>query len=510
MSPSDFETAVFRLLDGELPPEDFTELRDHLAESADARKLYLDYAELHNVLDLELASHPVVQPGASEVVPVDRLVARQQRRILRWSAVAAAALVMIMGVVFRLVLAPAPEVVLSYRVAQDSILSVTHASSGEEAPAPGTLAKGSRLILDQGTVELTLDSGVVSIIEAPADLTLEKDDRIQLAKGMAWIEVPKGAEGFQVQTPDVLVTDLGTEFGVISTDSALDEVHVLKGKVRVENRNGLKHRETLTTGEARVVGPAGRFKVIPARSQDFSTSLPAGLPHVHLAFDSIEGDHLSVGGSHPDVTGITAQLIQSSSEPLVPGRRGQALNLTGQGDFVLTDWPGISGGTPRSVACWIRTTREGGTEAIVGWGGLRNNGRWKIHIVNEGPEQGRVAQATGGAFGYATKGASVDDGQWHHIAVVYYGGMQEDGQPDLAIFVDGQRQQSFLKGGQLPLPEVNTITDAPDSMPLLVGKPTTGHQGSFHGQLDELYVVDGALSDETIKRLAAGGPLDGK
>jgi len=508
MSPSDFESSAFRLLDGDLPQEKLAELEEHLESSAEARKRFLEFAELHSVLELELSSPVSVHLGSSEVVPVERLIARQQRRIFRWSAVAAASVVLISAAILRLVMAPEHEALLSYRVAQDSILSVTHSSNSEEEPAPGTLAKGSRLILDQGTVELTLSSGVVSIVEAPADLSLKEEDRVQLAKGAAWFQVPKGAEGFQVQTPDVLVTDLGTEFAVISTDTALDEVHVFKGSVRAENRNGLKKSEILMAGDARLVGPAGRLNPTPVRADGFLTALPSSLPHVHMSFDSIEGDQLSVTGSHPDVSGITAKLVQSSSSPLVPGRNGQALNLAGNGDFVLTDWPGISGGAPRSVACWIRTPRLGLTEAIVGWGSLSNNGRWKLHIVEDGPEQGRVAQATGGAFGYAAKGASVDDGQWHHIAVVYYGSMRNDGQPDLGLFVDGQRQEISLKGGRLPLPEVNTITDAPDSMPLLVGKTTTGQKRSFYGQIDELYVVDGALSDETIEKLAAGKPLN--
>lgn len=509
MNPSDFESALIGLLDGEISPEDFAELKVYLADSADARMRYLDFAELHNLLELELSARPVIQPGATEVISVERIVARQQRKTLRWSAVAAAALVMLMGILLRLVLTPEPEAVFSYRTTQDTILSVSHSTTGEETPAPGALVIGSRLVLDQGVVELTLDSGVVSIIEAPADLTLEADDRIQLAQGIAWFEVPKGAEGFQVQTPDVLVTDLGTEFGVISTDAALDEVHVFQGKVRVENLNGLKRSEILNAGNARQIGPAGRLKSIPGRSREFPTTLPASLPHVHLSFDSIEDGQLTVSGSHPDVSGITARLIESTSTPLVPGRRGQALSLSGRGDFVLTDWPGISGGAPRSVACWIRTPAEGGTAAIAGWGSIRNNGRWKLHIVEDGPEQGRVAQATGGAFGYATKGASVDDGQWHHIAVVYYGRLRQDGKPDLAIFVDGERQESALRSERsAPLPEVNTITDAKDSMPLLVGKPTTTHRGSYHGEVDELYVVEGALSDESIANLAAGKALN--
>ncbi|MGE9270699.1 MAG: LamG-like jellyroll fold domain-containing protein, partial [Verrucomicrobiales bacterium] len=140
--------------------------------------------------------------------------------------------------------------------------------------------------------------------------------------------------------------------------------------------------------------------------------------------------------------------------------------------------------------------------------GSISEGRWKFHIVREGTEQELVAQVTGDGFGYRVKGHRLDDGVWHHIAVVYYGMVRQDGQPELSIFVDGKRQEKFFGGKRLSLREVNTVTDASDSMPLLIGKSTTSQARSFYGDIDELYVVEGALSDESVAKLAAGKALD--
>jgi len=59
MNSESFEAAVSRLLDGDISPEDFSELERYLEGSAEARARYMEFVDLHNVLDLELS-----MPGA--------------------------------------------------------------------------------------------------------------------------------------------------------------------------------------------------------------------------------------------------------------------------------------------------------------------------------------------------------------------------------------------------------------------------------------------------------------
>ena len=101
------------------------------------------------------------------------------------------------------------------------------------------LAVGSRLSLSQGAVEVTLPSGVEALVQAPAHLILEREDRIYLKHGIARFRVPPEGAGFQVRSPEMLVTDFGTEFGIISGSGGSDEVHVFKGSVKVERRRGV-------------------------------------------------------------------------------------------------------------------------------------------------------------------------------------------------------------------------------------------------------------------------------
>jgi hypothetical protein len=128
--------------------------------------------------------------------------------------------------------------------------------------------------VNKGTVELEFSSGVRGIVRGPADLTLQREDLLELTNGTVWFAVPKKAIGFTVNTPDLVLTDLGTEFGIISEPNFLDEVHVFDGKVEILSRNGLKKSEILNAGQARYAGSDGHWKATPLRRDHFLDTLP--------------------------------------------------------------------------------------------------------------------------------------------------------------------------------------------------------------------------------------------
>jgi len=516
VKPEAFEAAVSRYLDGHCSPEEFAELEDYLANSEEARELFLDHIDLHNVLDLELSMPQIMHSAFSQVVPVEQLRERQQRRSMVQATMVAAALLMLLGVVFKFVIIPEREPLLTFESAPDSILTVTHsrAQMANEEPEPGTLAKGSQLELRQGTVKLTLSNGVTSVVQAPANLTLIDEGRMSVREGIAWFQVPQNAIGFQVITPRMRITDLGTEFGVMCATDSLDQVHLLQGKIEVSHRVGLKTSELLSGTAARIAGPAGRLKATPVRPEDFITSLPPSLPFVHMSFDSVESEQLTVQGTHPSVPYINARLVRPTksigSPQLTPGKHGNALNLNGLGDFVQTNWKGISGNRPRTVACWVRLPQGqkfNPAIPLLGWGSMLNNGKWKIHAVPDAEVGGRVARISLGKTWYSTDDIRIDDGEWHHLVAISYGDTLIDGRPNLAIFVDGQSKALIHSGGEQPqdrFSELYTITDAKDSEPLLIGKGALEARGSFSGEIDDLFIYDGALSDDSIRQLAAG------
>ena len=79
------------------------------------------------------------------------------------------------------------------------------------------LLQGQRLRLESGVVELTHADGAVVAIEGPCEYVGEARGRGKLSYGRLQASVPEEAAGFAIETPAVVITDLGTEFGVESS-----------------------------------------------------------------------------------------------------------------------------------------------------------------------------------------------------------------------------------------------------------------------------------------------------
>ncbi len=275
MNRDDFETAVFALLDTEISPVALSELQGHLRGSAEARLEYRELVAMHGLMLDRRAGEGAVR--FDNVIPMDRLVARQKRRSLRMAMLAggiAVAACLVFAVFVASPDAPAARI-------KGSLLaefSVTHsAAEGGEAPAGDVLEVGSRLQLQRGSIELAFRSGTVAIVHAPADLILHRPDLVGFHFGSGRFTVPGKAAGFQVETPELRLTDLGTEFGVVSEVEAPDEVHVFEGRVEVERLRGPPALESLAAGSARASVPGGGWRMIDPDPTRFSTGLLPGI-----------------------------------------------------------------------------------------------------------------------------------------------------------------------------------------------------------------------------------------
>lgn len=115
------------------------------------------------------------------------------------------------------------------------IQSETAVWKGKDAQrfASGTPLSAERLQLASGRASLMFTSGVMLDLEGPADLELVTADHVVCREGRLRTKVPKGAEGFCVETPSGAVTDLGTEFGVSISRDGKTHVAVFEGKAEV-------------------------------------------------------------------------------------------------------------------------------------------------------------------------------------------------------------------------------------------------------------------------------------
>src|SRR5690606_24227319 len=93
------------------------------------------------------------------------------------------------------------------------------------------LRAGEPLVLESGLAEVRFHSGAKIVVEGPASIKLA-NNKAFLSEGRIAAKVPKAARGFAINTPEVNVVDLGTEFAVSVRDFKT-LVRVYEGEVEL-------------------------------------------------------------------------------------------------------------------------------------------------------------------------------------------------------------------------------------------------------------------------------------
>ena len=268
MKPQDIEQAIQRTFDGTATEEELLALRTALKSDPELRTVYYEHAALHQSLEYRFSRGL----GNEAVTLLAKARLRSQaRRSARIAVFSAAAAVILAGLLLRMILTPTVMPLATFESTSGSILVV----SGRDTSRPSNqIEKHSTVQLSQGSIELTFSHGSRALILAPARFTLHGEKELHLHQGTAWFRVEEAGQGFQVVTPELRVTDLGTEFGVRSDPAAGDEVHVFKGKVIAKAIAGCAEEPTLTAGESRRTDPIGRLDPIASQPEAFLTRLP--------------------------------------------------------------------------------------------------------------------------------------------------------------------------------------------------------------------------------------------
>ncbi len=139
-------------------------------------------------------------------------------------------------------------------------------SVGTELRA-GLLVRADRFRFERGAVEFLTANGARLAVEAPADIRFESKNSVRVFQGKVAADVPEGAGGFTVLTPDGGAVDLGTRFGVDVSGKGVSEVHVFQGEVVAQAR-GAELRRSVRTGEATSM-QGGTSEVRGLRSASF-------------------------------------------------------------------------------------------------------------------------------------------------------------------------------------------------------------------------------------------------
>ena len=162
--------------------------------------------------------------------------------------------------------------------------AATHVKWQETAMATGTPLTPGWLRIDAGTLQIEFLSGARLLVTGPAALRLDSENSAFLESGTASAYVPEPAHGFLLESPKLLVKDLGTSFGLKVGQGQETEVHCFDGSVELFTDAQRRNAQLLLADEA-LQWRDTKFEKVPVRRSEF----PSGKAVSLAASAEIEG-----------------------------------------------------------------------------------------------------------------------------------------------------------------------------------------------------------------------------
>jgi Concanavalin A-like lectin/glucanases superfamily len=490
-----------------------------LASSEAARRFYVRAMALSASL-YSYAGEMQSEAADAIVPPPSRVVRLPVWWIL--APLAAAAMVMLL---LRLGARPQPDAAppLKTRESVARLTGLRECQWQGESTAPQSgekLFQGERLELTKGFAEITFDSGARVVLEGPASFEINSAWDARLLRGALKANIPPEAIGFRISNPAVEVVDMGTEFSMIADASGAADVLVLKGEVEVNPSAGDDDQGiVLHEREARRFAQSGVSDVDDSAQMFARFTQPVPLDHfvpatdyLHWSFDETAGSLFRADSSGRPAGAFDARL-EDAANPLtahVNGRREKALRFDGH-LFAEAAYPGISGNQPHTVLFWVKVPKDAQLSdayAMVAWAtSSRKLNSHPVHISwNRNPTEGTVGVLrTDYGRGFALGATPLRDGRWHHVAVVFAPGADDNTPAEVKQYVDGR----FEGEGRPSPPGSSTARTSPANvlntiwLGCRLGNDRP-RKDRFRGEMDELFIADGALMPQEIVQLMNG------
>lgn len=512
---SERDEKMARLLAGDVTPEEVALLLREAEADPSFRARLVEQIELNGLLGVALEDeftrerrHQGILRAIEESESKDFVSAVQSRvKHRRWwtrgVAVAAAALV-VMGL--------GTWAFFSQRPVATVVRTETVTWPAGSKPEETSFHAGERLKIEAGLVELQIGKRGKMIVEGPADLEFASAERSILRRGRVVMRVTPAGHGYRMETPEGAVVDLGTEFGVSVGADGKTETHVLEGEVEAFPNGGgkvlLKRDDALRFADK---------ERIPADGGAFYTALPPhrgdGSNYVHWSLDEGGGTVANAveRGLPEGSKDFQLRAFRGGAAPQwMEGKFGRGLAFDGKGSYAESNFRGIGGGQPRTVCFWVKVPQDFSQKegfAILSWGRFQptHPGEvWQI-AINPIPGEGPIGRVRVGTHAGQVVGTTdLRDGQWHHVAVVLYGGSRPNIGTHVMVYLDGKLEQISRRA----LREIDTEIETAKHGVWLgrnitydVYVPNHQHGGFFRGAVDEPYIFDAALSQDDVLEL---------
>lgn len=515
------------LLDKRITDAQRERLADLLRSSEEARRFHVQMMGLAASLGNYAAEMQTAPRDAAKAVNVVAVPA------WRWATLALAAAACVALGLFILrpipnesestkVVVPAEPPTIEYVARLSATRDCLWADHDVSLKTGTLLARGRMIDLLSGHAEVTFDCGATILLEGPSKFEITSAWDGQLHRGTLKANVPQQAVGFRITHPSVEVVDLGTEFSMIADATGNAEVFVLKGSVEAVHRNAaspqpvvLKEKQARRfsrTGMAEVRDRENKFKRLARNiALDRLTESPGV---AHWSFDSNSTGEIAAQTAN--LSDATCEGTLESTARITPastytdGRWQQSLHFDGH-LAVRASFPGMNSASARTVAFWTRVPED---SPLTDAGGMM---AWKskskkpsampVQISwNRNPAQGSLgALRTEHGRGFVVGTSPLRDGRWHHVAVVFV--PASAGEPGWQIkqYVDGRLEgvSSGAAGRKRPAQVALDSTDERQDQ-FWLGRHIAGAhrvKDRFRGDLDELFVIDRALTPGDIVHL---------
>ncbi|MBI9018000.1 MAG: FecR domain-containing protein [Phycisphaerae bacterium] len=367
-----------------------------------------------------------------------------------------------------------------------------------------------------GYARLKTNDNVEIVLEAPVSFELVSDSLMAIDQGKCSVYVPKGAEGFKVETPNASFLDLGTDFGVEVNDDG-SELYVFDGKVAFypgpKTTMDKRNFELFQTGQAGRVALEAKTitsvdftqnKIVRKVPCEYEFIVKKTAPVAFWRFDEDKSEMaLNSVGSHLAYKGLYQGNVEFGQGPRFgDADKFSAIKLDGNDSFVhIPDLQQYISPQYRgySYSMWVKpdfvpddSNVEDKYYLFVGYG---RYGHLLIsgegYITHQFIRGGSVD--VGQPYDIQKSVEKVKQGQWHHVVVT------AEPNQEKKLYVDGKKCGPFvsMEGGGSICKEIYIGNIYKDSISY---KPSS-HDKSFKGDIAEVALYDRALTEKEIQEL---------
>lgn len=241
---------------------------------------------------------------------------------------------------------------------------------------------------------------------------------------------------------------------------------------------------TVTVPPATVTGPVQVIIPSGTSNQLAFTTIPADL----LSWWQAESNGNDATAAHP------ATLFGDTNYS--PGKVERGFGLDGAGDYIdLSNTTDFRMSTPKTITGWFKTSASGTRQMIIQKGDDVIGFEWVVEISPAGKLQAHFEVGTSGATVFNKEStAALNDGNWHHFAVIY---LTNPAAENILLYVDGV-EQTTASGDQRA-----TLNYGTNNAKTTIGARSAESVPNlfFNGQIDEIQIYNRALSLTEIQSI---------